>query len=153
MSDSIRSITDDPLPRIVELAAHAVLVHKGERVVALDLRGLSDVTDFFLIATGDSDVQVAALRDGVREALAAAGSLPRHVEGASGSRWILLDYIDLVVHLMLPEAREYYQIERLWNDAPSLEITPAYFRAPDVQARYPELVLTRGVAAETNEEA
>ena len=132
-----------PAFRQLELAAHAILFRKGEAVVALDLRGRSDVTDFFLIATGSSDVHVGALHDGVVEDLAAAGHRPLHAEGTERRRWVLLDYVDLVVHLMQPDARDYYRLETLWNDAPRLEIGPGYFQEPAVRERHPGLALVR----------
>ena len=141
-----------PVFRHLELAAHAVLSRKGEGLVALDLRGISDVTDFFLIASGGSDVHVGALYEGVVEELAAVGLRPLHAEGIDRRRWILLDYVDLVVHLMLPAAREYYRLEELWNDAPRLEIGPDYFRMPAVRERHPGLTLTRLGGASAGEE-
>jgi len=139
-----------PQFRQVELAAHAILLRKGEDVVVLDLRGRSDVTDYFLIASGGGAPQLGALQDGVNEALAGEGVRLLHVEGASRRSWILLDYV-LVVHLMLPATREYYRLEALWNDAPRLELTAAYFHEPTVQARHPELTLVR-LAGETHSE-
>lgn len=88
--------------------------------LVLDLRGLSDATDFFLIASGDSDVHVRAISENVRQGLSEQGVKPVGVEGERTARWVLLDYFDLVVHLFHPTVREFYQLENLWGDAPSL---------------------------------
>lgn len=103
----------DPVRRAAELA----LERKARDVVALDLRGISSATDYFLIATGTSDVQVRAIGEHVLEKLKEDGVRPGHVEGMGGGRWILLDYIDFVVHVFHPQAREFYQLENLWGDA------------------------------------
>jgi ribosome-associated protein len=84
------------------------------------LRGLSDATDFFLIASGDSDVHVRAISDNVLRGLSNEGTKPAGIEGQRASRWVLVDYIDLVIHLFHPAVREFYQLERLWGDAPML---------------------------------
>jgi len=86
----------------------------------LDLRGLSDATDFFLIASGDSDVHVRAIADNITRGLSEVGVKPAGIEGERAARWVLLDYIDLVVHVFHPAIREFYQLERLWGDAPVL---------------------------------
>ena len=98
---------------------------KAEDVVALDLRGLSDVTDTFVICHGTSDRQVGAIVENiVRRLRAEAGRKPTHIEGLRRCEWVLLDYIDLVVHVFLEEKREFYRIERLWGDAPALTLPP-----------------------------
>jgi ribosome-associated protein len=88
--------------------------------VVLDLRGLSDATDFFIIASGTSDAHVRGIADSVLEKLRSGGQHAHHVEGLPGGRWVLLDFVDFVVHLFHPEMRSFYQIERLWSDAPAL---------------------------------
>ncbi len=88
----------------------------------MDLRGLSDATDFFLIASGDSDVHVRAIFEHVVEELKEEGVKPAGVEGTGAGRWILIDYIDLIVHVFHPMVREFYQLERLWGDAPTLRL-------------------------------
>lgn len=109
------------VPDEVERAAEAVLERKASDVVVLDLRGLSSATDFFLIGSGNSDIQVRAIAEHVREELAEEGFRVDHVEGLERARWVLLDYIDFVVHLLHPSAREFYQLENLWGDAPRKE--------------------------------
>ncbi len=88
--------------------------------ILLDLRGLSDATDFFLIASGNSDVHVRAISDHIMNGLAAEGLRPAGVEGQRSGRWVLIDYIDVVIHVFHPALREFYQLERLWGDAPTL---------------------------------
>lgn len=106
------------LPEEVTRAAALALERKASDVIALDLRGLSTATDFFVLATGMSDVQVKAIADHLIDELKKEGVRPSHVEGLRGGRWILIDYIDWVVHVMHPSAREFYQLESLWGDAP-----------------------------------
>jgi ribosome-associated protein len=100
----------------------AAVVACGERKavdgLVLDLRGLTDVTDAFLIASGTSDTHVRAIAEHVLETLRLRGARAHHVEGLSAGRWALLDYVDFVVHVFHPALREFYQLERLWGDAP-----------------------------------
>lgn len=91
-------------------------------MVVLDLRGLSDAADFFVIATGTSDTHVRAAADHVMDQLAGAGVRPHHAEGLTQGRWALLDFVDFVVHVFHPTLREFYQLERLWDDAPRIEL-------------------------------
>jgi ribosome-associated protein len=93
---------------------------KARDVVILDLRGLSDAADFFVIATGTSDTHVRSVADRAIEAMAEAGRAPHHAEGRSQGRWVLLDFVDFVIHVFHPAQREFYQLERLWADAPRL---------------------------------
>ncbi len=103
---------------------------KAEDVVALDLRGLSDVTDTFVICHGTSNRQVAAIVESIERRLSCeAGRKPTHIEGLRQSEWVLLDYIDFVVHVFLDEKREFYRLERLWGDAPTVPLPAAVDRA------------------------
>jgi ribosome-associated protein len=108
------------LPAPVDAVVRAIEDRKGLKVVVLDLRGLSDAADYFVIASGTSDAHVRGIADGVVRALEEAGHPANHVEGLSGGRWVLLDFVDVVVHLFHPETRAYYRLERLWQDAPPL---------------------------------
>jgi ribosome-associated protein len=112
------------LPRVVRLALDAVLDRKGHDVRVIDLRRVTDATDFFLIASGTSDAHLRGLSDAVVERLEAAGVHAHHVEGVTGGRWVLIDFVDFVVHLFHPEARAFYQLERLWHDAPVVVVEP-----------------------------
>lgn len=107
------------LPSTVERAAELALERKAGDVVALDLRGISSATDFFLLGTGNSDIQVRSIAEHVIQELKKEGTSPGHVEGMDGGRWVLIDYFDFVVHVFHPQAREFYQLEALWGDAPS----------------------------------
>jgi ribosome-associated protein len=86
----------------------------------LDLRHISDATDFFVIASGTSDTHVRTLAESVLEAIEEHAGRAHHVEGVSAGRWALLDFVDVVVHVFHPTLRAYYQLERLWADAPVL---------------------------------
>ena len=101
-------------------AVNALEAHKASAIVAMDLRKLTEATDFFLIASGSSDTHVRALGDRVLQALAEQGRKPHHVEGLSQGRWVLLDFVDFVVHVFHPTLREFYQLERLWAEAPAI---------------------------------
>lgn len=105
--------------RVLDLA----LELKAHGLVVLDLRGICTATDFFVLASGTSDVQVRAIAEHVVEKLKVEGIRPGHVEGIRGGRWILLDYIDFVVHVLRPEARIFYQLEDLWGDAPRWDVS------------------------------
>jgi len=109
---------------LVDRAAELAMQRKAEDVLALDLRGISTATDFFLLATGNSDIQVRAISENVIDELKKEGVRPEHVEGLQGGRWVLIDYIDTVVHVFHPSAREFYQLEELWGDAPRRAYDP-----------------------------
>ncbi|HVA56549.1 MAG TPA: ribosome silencing factor [Gemmatimonadaceae bacterium] len=109
------------VPRLVQLAAQTCVDHKAEHVVILNLAGVSDMTDYFVIASGTSDTHVRALANHVAERLAKAGQHAAHTEGLPQGRWVLLDYVDFVVHVFHPTLRSFYQLERLWSDA---EVVP-----------------------------
>ena len=108
----------DEVARAVDLAQD----RKGRDVAVLDLRGLSSATDFFLVVTGTSDIHVRSIAEHIMEELKREDVRPDHVEGVRGGRWILIDYIDFVVHVFHPAARDFYQLERLWGDAPVLAV-------------------------------
>lgn len=112
-----REDTPDELGVLVDAARE----RNARDGVLLDLRGLSDATDYFVLLSGDSDVHVRAIARNIQETLEEAGYEAAGVEGEGQGRWILLDYFDLVVHVFLPRVREYYQLERLWGDAPRVE--------------------------------
>lgn len=116
--------TQSDLPSEVVQAAELALDRKAEDVLALDLRGVSSATDFFLLATGNSDIQVRAIAEHVMDELAKKGIRPLHVEGLDRARWVLMDFVDFVVHVFHPLAREFYQLELLWGDAPTKGFSP-----------------------------
>ena len=106
-------------------AAREAVDRRATDVVLLDLRGLTSATDYFIIASGESDVQVRAIAERVETRLAEENARPWHVEGTAHAQWVLLDYIDFVVHVFHREARAYYELERLWADAGSESISDA----------------------------
>src|ERR671920_2599992 len=112
-----------PPPEALRLALDAIQDLKGNQLVVLDLRGLNDATDYFVIASGKSDEHVRGSAESVMEKLNRKGHLTHHVEGLNGGRWGLLDFVDFVIHLFHPETRSFYQLERLWYDAPELLIS------------------------------
>ena len=119
MSDTAVSPQSLDLPPEVARAADLLFDRKAQEVTVLDLRKISSATDFFLIATGNSDTHVSSIADHVVDEMKASGTRPLNVEGQRGGRWILIDYFSFVVHVFHPAAREFYQLERLWGDAPT----------------------------------
>ncbi|MFQ5656567.1 MAG: ribosome silencing factor [Candidatus Methylomirabilales bacterium] len=107
--------------RLVNLAAHAAWEVKALNPVILDLRGISSFADHFLICSAESDRHVRAIADHIGECLETVHVRPHHTEGYTELRWILLDYDDLVIHIFDEETRRYYDLERLWADAPQRE--------------------------------
>jgi ribosome-associated protein len=103
--------------QLAQRAAALCLDLKATDVLLLDLHGLSDATDFFLIASGTSDTHVRSIAGHVMDELRRLGARPHHVEGLAQGRWVLVDYVDLVVHVFHPAMRRFYQLERLWGDA------------------------------------
>ncbi|HET9950355.1 MAG TPA: ribosome silencing factor [Candidatus Eisenbacteria bacterium] len=108
---------------LARAAARLTLTKRAEDVAILDLRELDGVADFFVLATGNSEVQVRAIADAVDEGMDAMGLKPWHSEGYEARRWILLDYVDVVVHVFHAKAREYYLLDKLWGDARRENIT------------------------------
>lgn len=106
------------LPKAVAQAVQAAEDRKARNLLVLDLRPVSDTADFFIIASGTSDAHVRGIADAVVDTLGRQDNDPHHVEGVQGGRWVLLDYVDFMVHVFHPEARTFYQLERLWGDAP-----------------------------------
>ncbi len=101
--------------RLCQLAVDALEDLKAVDIVQLDVRKLSDFTDFMIIANGRSARQVAALAENVVMKAKQAGEAPLGVEGLRGGEWVLVDLCDVVVHVMQPEVREFYQLEKLWG--------------------------------------
>jgi ribosome-associated protein len=106
---------------LVERAGHLALERKALDVVSLDLRGISSATDYFLLATGTSDTHVKSIADHIIDELRKEGVRANHVEGLQGGRWVLIDYIDVVVHVFQASVRDFYQLEELWGDAERTE--------------------------------
>jgi ribosome-associated protein len=120
-------MTDPPaataVPEALQAIVDALDDKRAKDIAVLDLSGVSDSLDWFVLATGESSLQLQALEQAVLERLKLQGRRPRGVEGPS-QRWLLIDYGDLVVHLMSPEARDFYDLEGLWADAERVDVVP-----------------------------
>ncbi len=103
-------------------AIRAAQDRKALDMSVLDLQGVCSFTDFFLICTGTSTRHMQAISDGVLEQLQRAGVSPAHLEGNSQAEWILMDYLNFVVHIFSERARQFYDLERLWRSAPRLSL-------------------------------
>ena len=109
--------------RIFKTIIHAIQEKKGEKIISLDLRKIPEaVADFFIICEATNNTQLKAIADSVEmEVKNNCGELPYKHEGRQGEQWILIDYVNAVVHIMLPEPRKFYGLEEMWSDAPSME--------------------------------
>jgi ribosome-associated protein len=106
--------------RIANAIAEFASDVKAIDIVELDLRGVVGYTDYFVVASGNTDRQVKAIHDRIHEGMKREhGLLPRRVEGLGEARWILMDYLDVVVHVMTPETRDFYRLEALWGEVPA----------------------------------
>jgi ribosome-associated protein len=111
-----------PEETAVAVAAFAA-DRKALDVVQLDLRGIIGYTDYFVICTGRTDRQARAIHDAIHFGMKTEhGLLPRRVEGTTEANWILMDYLDVIVHIFTPDTREYYRLEQLWGEAPALAV-------------------------------
>lgn len=119
-TQEIQELAPDELAtRIAEIASDKV----AQDIRVFDLRGIVSYTDFFVICSGGTERQTKAIHDAIYQELKDVhGRLPRRVEGLTESRWILMDYLDAVVHIFTPDARRYYRLEQLWGDAPSQSV-------------------------------
>jgi ribosome-associated protein len=108
--------------QLSDLAVDALEEVKAKDIVKLDVRNLTTVTDFMIVASGTSNRHVKALADAVADRAREAGHRPMGIEGTEGSEWILLDLQDTLVHVMLPRVREFYNLEKLWSLAPSSDL-------------------------------
>jgi ribosome-associated protein len=103
-------------PTLARKIAALTLTKKAHNVLIMDLRTLTSMTDFFVVASADSDIQVKAIADAVEEGLAKKGTTPWHTESGSAN-WYLLDYVDVVLHIFHKNTRSFYNLEKLWGDA------------------------------------
>ncbi len=118
-------VPEDHLVGVALSAAIAGYAADGKAgdLLELDLRGVLGYTDYFLIGTGNTERQTKAVHDRIHRGMKDEhGILPRRVEGVGEARWILMDYLDVVVHLFTPDARDYYRLEQLWGEAPRREV-------------------------------
>jgi ribosome-associated protein len=103
---------------LARLVVDAISDKKGEDIVMLDLQSVSPIADYFIIATANSERQLNAISDGIREKVKEATKMiPQRQEGQGPSGWVLMDYGDIVIHLFSPQLRGYYELEALWADA------------------------------------
>jgi ribosome-associated protein len=116
-TENARELSPEELAlRIAEIASDKV----AHDIRVFDLRELVSYTDYFVICSGGTERQAKAIHDAIYQELKDVhGRLPRRVEGLTESRWILMDYLDAVIHIFTPDARGYYRLEQLWGDAPS----------------------------------
>lgn len=109
--------------QLAERIAQIASDRKAIDIRVLDLRGLVTYTDFFVVCSGNTERQTRAIHESVHQELKdSEGLLPRRVEGAREARWILIDYLDCVLHVFTPQEREFYRLENLWGDAPSRSV-------------------------------
>ncbi len=126
--------------RLATAAAAYAADKKGSDIVVLDLREVAGYTDFFVIVSGTSDRQAKAIHDGIHLGLKKHDALlPRRVEGLGEARWILMDYLDVVVHVFTPETRDFYRLEALWGDVPRRDLDPV-----ELLAELPETASAAG---------
>ena len=116
------SSSEDRSLELAEQIAEIASDKKAIDVRILDLRGVVGYTDYFVICSGNTERQTKAIHDGIHEELKRDGVLPRRVEGERQAHWILMDYLDAVVHIFTPDARSYYRLEQLWGEAPARSV-------------------------------
>jgi ribosome-associated protein len=104
------------------LAVNAALEKKAKNIVILNIKNITSFADYTIICSGTSDRQVQSIASSIGSSMKKAGALPLGVEGEKGGRWVLMDYADMVVHVFYEPVREFYDIERLWSDAPKMEV-------------------------------
>lgn len=103
--------------------AQTLFDKKGANIIAIDVKGISSITDYVIIADGNVDRHVVALAKEVEDIMRDAGEKPAHVEGMQNGDWIVLDYFQVVIHLLVPEMREKYQLERLWPEGKIIDLS------------------------------
>lgn len=129
---STRRSPQNPGSVLAARAVDAMADKKAADVTVIDLRGVSSMADFFVIGTGESDLQVKAIANGVMDHIEEeCDEQPWKREGTDHHRWVVLDYVDVVVHVLLPSTRDHYRIERLWGEADS-EMVPEDGDAADL---------------------
>ena len=115
--------THRPVQELAQLAVEAALSKKAFDIVVMDMRKVSGIADLFVLCSGSSELQIKAVVEAVKERVKEfADERPWHVEGYAGLQWVLMDYVDLVVHVFNEEKRAFYDLERLWGDAPKERI-------------------------------
>ena len=115
------------------LCVNALLQKKARGLTILNVKAVSSFTDYFVICSGGSDRQVQALADAIRENMKKSAILPLGVEGERAGKWVLMDYTDVIVHIFYEPTREFYDIERLWPDAPRMDIDESMTELAELQ--------------------
>ena len=129
---SVRRTPDNPSPVRAAQAVDAMADKRALDITVIDLREVSCMADFFVIATGESDLQVKAIANGIMDQIEEeCGETPWKREGMDHLQWVVVDYVDVVAHIFLPEKRDHYRIDRLWGEADS-EIVPEDGDASDL---------------------
>ena len=129
---SLRRTPDNPSPVLAAQAVDAMADKRALDITVIDLREVSSMADFFVIATGESDLQVKAIANGIMDQIEEeCGETPWKREGMDHLQWVVVDYVDVVAHIFLPEKRDHYRIDRLWGEADS-EIVPEDGDASDL---------------------
>lgn len=121
--------------QLADKIAEQIFSKKGYDVVLLDLRKLTSIADYFVICSADSDTQVKAVADEIDSKLAEEGIKSWHIEGYRALSWILIDYVDVVVHIFKKDSREFYKLEKLWGDAPSIKVDDPLLKEKPKTAR------------------
>lgn len=114
-------MVNDPSTAIQKIAK-AIYDKKGTNIIAIDVRGISSITDYVIIADGNVDRHVSALSNEVQELMRKGGEKPVYTEGQQAGDWVVLDYFQVVIHLLVPEMRQKYQLERLWPDGKVIDL-------------------------------
>ena len=113
-----------PVQVLAQEALTAIQEKKASDVVIMDMHEASGIADYFILCSGTSDIQVKAIAEAVEKRLESeCQEAPWHIEGTEHRQWVLLDYVDLVIHIFTPERREFYDLERLWSDAPMEKVS------------------------------
>lgn len=115
----MKKLTDK---QILDRVAQAIFDKKGFNILVLDVRGISTMTDYFVIAEGTVDRHVIALYFAIKDSLDEVGITPYHVEGQHDGDWIVMDYTDFVIHLFIPDIREKYALEKLWKESKIVDV-------------------------------
>ena len=115
---------DNDSLQLTDLAVQFLQSKKATDIVKMDLKELTDITDYFVICTAESNLHAEALCDAVIEGMEKVGYPPWHVEGDNDQSWVLIDFVDVVVHIFQQDTRQFYALERLWGDAKIEEVSP-----------------------------
>jgi len=121
--------------QLADKITEQIFSKKGFDVILLDLRKLTAIADYFVICSADSDTQVKAIADEIDSKLAEEGIKSWHIEGYRALSWILIDYVDVVVHIFKKDSREFYKLEKLWGDAPSVKVEDPLLKEKTKTAR------------------